>query len=99
MSNQVVQMQVGNRYEPITTSRRTDAELDLYFGGRAAYLASCEKNLAEAIAETYQPSYVEDDVFASTFGLFVTPDEDRANWEQFKAYKIGCYLGAIEANK
>jgi hypothetical protein len=92
-------MQVDNRHEPITTARRTDAELELYFGGRAAYLASCAAELSKAEAATYSPTYAADDIFASTFALFVSPDEDRANWEQHKAYKIAIYQGAIEANQ
>lgn len=97
MSTQV-QMQVGNRHEPIHTARRDDAELNLYFGGRETYLASCRANLAKAETETYSPKYAADDIFASTFALFVSPEQDRSNWEASKAERIAIYQGAIAAN-
>lgn len=96
MSN--TQIKVSNKYDWIRTERRSDAELDLYFGGRATYLAALQKSLEETISSTYSPTYDQDDPFAKTFSLFVSAEQDRQDWEAQKERTIAELNAAIIAN-
>ena len=71
-------------------TRITDQELDLYHGGRAAYLASLEQAL-KALIET-APVDDPDDAFAAMFGHQDTAADHRSK-------VISQYRATIAANK
>ena len=44
-----------NDGQNITTTRRTDEELNMYFGGREAYLTHCQQELAALEKSATEP--------------------------------------------
>lgn len=78
----------------IVTSRISDHEMDLYMGGRAAYLAWCKEQLA--MIEARLAGEYEVETFGELAGVF--PAQSAQQQREADERRAAVYRGAIQAN-
>lgn len=83
-----------NDGQNITTTRRTDDELNMYFGGRDAYLTHCQQELEALQKSATEPQITDpfmDEFFASIGVTDLSSEISRNN-------RIATIRAAIAAN-